>query len=323
MERISLIEAVTTAINVALAAGAEPDESQLQWRDQDAALVEQVLAAYRAAQQPQTFYNIPISQMDDRFEQAFELLRQTFAPEVLDPREAYAAMLGNPDEPPDDFVMIGRFWRVSGSQSYSPEGMLTHFGYDPLTSTEGIAGVVVGGYLSLEDGTGFGAISYLATRPALRRGQGHGTILTREAEQAIQRCAQGRNERLRCIVLEAEDRARFYWAKRGYRYPRDSVYYQPSLTFDPSTGEPTSKSVMDYLMLKFMDVRGRESIPRDELLTIVRALYEDWYIPEFASLEATAAARHHVIDTIYQHFVESLGASVDRVDLIWPPDNIN
>lgn len=321
MERESLIEGVSSLINDALAAGVEPDEGQLQqWRDHDPALVEQVMAAYQAAVRPDAFYHVPIWQVDDRFEQGFELLRRTFAPEVLDPRESYEAAFGDPGAPPDDFVMVGRFWRVSGRQSYTADGALCHFVYDPLTATESIASVIVGGYLSLGDGTGFGAISYLATRPALRRGQGHGTILTREIETAIRQCAVAHGEKLRCIVLEAEDRARFYWAKRGYRYPRDSVYYQPSLTFDPATGEPTGKTVMDYFMLKFVDGRATEWIARSELLMIAQTLVEDWYVPELDSDEANARARSHVIGTVFQRFVDSLATSTDRIDLIWPPD---
>ena len=322
MTRDAIIENVSRIINEALAAGSPPDEASLhQWRDQDPALVAQILEAYHNAAHPTDFYNVPMWRIDDRFEQAYELLRLTFPAHKLEARDVFVGWLGSLAAPPDDFVMIGRFWRVSGRQTYTPDGTLHHFVFDPLTSTESIASVIIGDYASLGNGTGFGAIGYLATRPALRGGRGHGSALSMAFETAVAAWANKHGERLRCIVLEAEYRARFYWAKQGYRYPRGSVYITPSLTFDPVTGEPTGSETVDELMLKFMDGSSPTDIARDELLVLVRTLYDTWYIPELADPTAAAKAAHYIREIVYRRFVDSVVS--DPVELIWPPDAIS
>ncbi len=316
MERTEFIGAMCAAINKSLSTRAGLDVTDLQQHG-PVDLFESIMATYAAAIRPTDFYHVPIWKLDDRFEQAYELLRMTFAPEVLDPREMYVNWLAGLNEPPDESVMIGRFWRVSGRQTYDAEGVLTHFKFDPLTSTESIVGVVIGDFTQLNATVGFGAIGYLATRPALR-GQGHGQALTHAFDEAVAGIAQQQGLQLVGNVLEAEDRARQFWAKQGYRYPRDSQYVQPSLNFDPVTGQPLDEPVPEMLMLKFVDERA--SVPRDELIAIVRRLYENWYMPELAAETAMPRANQHVFDTCLQGFIDSVAASSEQIDLIWPPE---
>ncbi|MAS38255.1 MAG: hypothetical protein CL610_29935 [Anaerolineaceae bacterium] len=324
MHRQHLIDTISQAVNTALQANQPFDEATVApLREQDSALYDQIMAAYHAAAHPTTFYQVPIWQPDDRFEQAYALLEHTFTPDVLDPRRNFVDYLRDLTGPPDDFVILGRFWRASGRHTYTPAGELAQFAFDPLVSTESIAAVIVGEYISLAAYTGqpvgLGGISYLATRPALRRGQGHGTALTDALETAMRTCAAHNGETLSYMVLESESRARHYWAKKGYRYPRDSRYVQPPLAYDPQTGVPILNPAPETFMLKFMDAATPPAIDRDELLLLVRAIYENQYCPTLPTSAATERVRHYVLDTLFGQFAESIAGPGQQVDLIWPP----
>lgn len=323
MERQTLIDKVSQTINAALHDGELFDERSSQHlREYDPELYDQIIETYHTAVEPGEFYHVPIWQLGDHFEQSYELMRITFTPDVLDPRSAYVENMRDRAEPPKNSVMVGRFWRVSGRQTYTPEGQLSHFEFDPMTSTESIAAVIMGGYISLKERAdrpiGMGAISYLATRPALRQGRGHGTALSEALEAAMHRCAERNGEKLQYIVLESEARARPFWAKKGYRYPRNSRYIQPPLEYDPRTGEPIRNPAPEAFMVKFMDGTQPECIDREELVMLVRTIYERWYSPTLNSPEATERVRRYVFDELLVQFEESVAGSGENVDLIWP-----
>jgi hypothetical protein len=157
-----------------------------------------------------------------------------------------------------------------------------------------------------------GAISYLATRPALRGKGGHGRHLLAAFETALKKRADDLGEPLRAIVLESEGRARGFWSKMGFRCAPDSRYIQPPLNYDSQTGEPLSNTAPETFMVKFVDGSSPEFIDRAELLEWVRLIYERWYSPELANPAATARAHALVFDELFGIFRSSLpdGAAV-------------
>ncbi len=325
MDRDAIIQAANAEFNRALADGAEPDEGVLAMlMAADADLMNQMQTAFKAAQQPNAFFDESIWCIDERFEMGYELMRLTFEPDVLDPRSAYVEWLGGRTEPIPDCVMIGRYWRVSGRHRYAQDGQLVHFEFDPLVSTESVASVIAASYFShdspvLGQQVGVGAISYLATRPALRGKGGHGRHLLEAFEAALHQLAARQNEPLRAIVLESEGRAMGFWSKMGFRCAEGSHYIQPPLSFDPRTGEPISNTAPETFMVKFMDGSSPDCIRRDELLELVHLTYERWYSPNLDTETATARARALVFDELFGVFRDSLPAGADLIPLVPMP----
>lgn len=325
MNREIRIQAVNAAYNRALSEVGEPDASVQAELDElasvDPDLADQMQAAFRAASQPDTFFEESIWRVDERFEMAFELMRITFDPDVLDPRAGYVAWLKDRTEPLPDFIMMGRFWRASGRHRYSPEGRLYQFEFDPLVATESVASVIVGNYFSHESPAlgqrvGIGAISYLATRPDLRGKGGHGKQLLAAFEAALKQRAEALDEPLRGIMLESEGRARGFWSKMGFRCAPESHYLQPPLNYDEETGEPTSNTAPETFMIKFADGSSPEQIDRAELLEWVHLLYERWYSPDLANQMATDRVRALVFDDLFGTFRDSLPADGAMIPLV-------
>lgn len=321
MNRDDIIQQANERINLALSIEQTPDLSDLEAYDAD--LVAQIMDAYHAAIDPTQFEHELIWQLTPRFEQAFELMRITFDRDVLDPRAGYAQWFSHITEPPSDSAMIGRFWRASGRHTYSPDGALQHFDFDPLVATESVACVVTGNYFSLQEATGqavgIGAIGYLATRSAMRRGRGHGTQLTAALETFLQARASELGETLRAIILESLPAAQPFWAKMGYRWPENSRYIQPPLNFDPQTGEATSDTADEYFMLKFMDGTPTEQISYDEMVNLVRVTYEHWYHPQLDTPQATERANQYIMGELLNTFAESIKTPDNVVRLVLPP----
>ncbi len=222
------------------------------------------------------------------------------------------------------FVMIGRFWQVSGVQQYDRAGRLAGFGADPLSITEQPAGVISGTYMTLLSTAalrqGIGAIGHLATRPALRRTGGHGHALTVEFEREIMAVAAARNETTRLLVLEAEPDAMAFWAKQGYRWPVGSRYAQPPLDFDPDTCERLYDEVPVLLMVKDPLDPGGASVPQWLLQDTVKTLYEHWYLGRVRAFAPAAARRaEQFIEKVFSVFGASLAPEDGAVPLGNPP----
>lgn len=317
MERQDVIDLLNDHLNVCLQTGTAPDDQFIQ----PAAslfpeLIAQILHTYRAALQPSHFHEAVIQAVDARFEQAYELMRQTFSPDVLDSREFFARFFEKPAH--SGGWLIGRYWQVSGAHRYDAGGRLVSFHFDPLCATEGIASVINGVYMSHGDGTGMGAIAYLASRPNLRRGGGHGRTLTALLERRMAEYAASRGEQLKAIVLESEAPARPFWYKMGYRWPQNSRYVQPPIYVDPDSGEPLSPAVPELFMIKLITEGDVPAIDREMLIKTVRRMYQGWYLGPTNNAEAQARLERLVLGELLGDFIASLPEG-DTIPLGAPP----
>jgi ribosomal protein S18 acetylase RimI-like enzyme len=319
MNREQLIETFSRHANQVIEAGGDLDASLLaKWRQSDAGLVDQMVEVFSEARNPQTIETARITQADTRFEQAYELLRTVFSPDVLASRESHKAAFDY-TEYQDFSVHFGRYWRVSGNHTYDTAGTLTHFRFDPLCATECIAAYGDAGYLPLEDGRAIVAISYLVTRPAVRKGRGHGSALTRLIEETVQKIAQERGDRLEMILLESEPDARPFWYRMGYRYPQNADYWQPPIGFDTTTGEAKSNAVPEMLMVKDLLYPNATTVDRQRLLDMVRHLYTVWYDTTCENEAATKRVRDYLYKELFQRLVDSLPEDQPDVPLVEPP----
>ncbi len=297
------------------------------------ALLDTLQATFRQALRPTDFVTRHIHQADEAFEQCYELLRRTFPPAELNPREGYVRRLAAQSGTPAvrnrvPMVMIGRFWRVAGPQVYDAAGRLARFDYDPLVVTEQIASVISGTYMTLlppaSPALGIGAIGHLATREHLRRTGGHGGTLVATFEREVEAIAAARGETTSLLVLEAEPDAMGFWARQGYRWPVGSRYAQPPLDFDPATGERRHDEVPELLMVKNPHDPAATSVDAQLLRHTVRTLYENWCLGWVRALfpPAAAARAEEYVWKIYAAFEASLPAGGAPVALGDPPAEI-
>ena len=304
-------------------AGASGDEQ---------ALLDALRAAYGQALHPTDFVTRHIRRPDETFEQCYELLRLTFQPAELGPREGYVRRLAAqarvaPAREQTPFVMIGRFWRVLGLQRYDAAGRLVRFGFDPLMATEQIASVIDGNYMTMlppaGPSIGMGAIGHLATREALRRKGGHGGTLVAAFEREIAALAAARGETTGLIVLEAERDAMAFWARQGYRWPVGARYVQPPLDFDPATGARVYDEVPELLMVKDPRDPTATAVDGQLLRQAVRTLYEHWFVGYVRDFPPAAAARaEQDVWDLYAAFEASLPDGEATVPLGEPPASI-
>lgn len=284
-------------------------------------LLDDLLATFRIAQSPQHTVMLRLDTQDYRFRQAYQLLQDVFDPDSIAYERLPVADI-TADDGPSPVVTFARYALVPGSHSYDPDGQLVHFHYDPLATTEVLVGTIDGNSLVLPGRKLHGgALSYLAIRPAFRGGRGHGSALVRAFEAAMHDAATSAGQPLALMILEAEERARAYWFKQGYRWPQGSVYVAPPQRFDPQTGAPLSATVPETLMLKMTDpARPGDRIDRTLLLDTVRELLTSWYMPDNL---ATTAARQRVESVIFGEILAAFAASLppgdDPVPLVEPP----
>lgn len=303
--------------------------------EDERALLDELRTTYRQALHPTDFILRHIRQANEAFEQCYELMRLTFQPAELNPRAGYVRRFATQAGVPAaqarvPFVMIGRFWRVSGLQRYDSAGRLVHFSFDPLLVTEQIASVIAGNYMTLspqgpesDPGAGIGAIGHLATREHLRRTGGHGGTLVAAFEREIEALAAARGETTRLLVLEAEPDAMAFWARQGYRWPIGSRYAQPPLDFDPATGQRLYDEVPELLMVKNPHDPAATSVDAQLLRHAVHTLYEHWCLARVRAFAPAAAARaEHDVWNIFAAFEASLPADTASVPLGDPPASI-
>ena len=300
--------------------------------DDERVLRDTLRATYRQAARPTDFVTRHISRADETFEQCYELLRLTFQPAELSPREGYVRHLTAPASVPPahlrvPYLMMGRFWRVAGPQRYDAAGRLVRFGFDPLMVTEQVASVISGNFMTLvppaAPRVGIGAIGHLATREQLRRRGGHGGTLVAQFERAMEALAAARGEKLSLLVLEAEPDAMAFWARQGYRWPVGSRYAQPPLDWDPATGERLYDEVPELLMVKNPHDPAAATIDAQLLRHVVRTLYESWCLARTRTFAPEAAARAaEYVEGVYAAFEASLPAGAVSIPLGEPPASI-
>jgi hypothetical protein len=288
-------------------------------------LLDQLYQNYCQALQPHNFFNLKITEPDERFEQVYELLRLTFAEDELDPKEVLLDSFNAiKKEQAESFVypiMIGRFWRTLGPQLYDASGRLQQFAFNPLVTTDNIIGASSGTYMSMEPSQrkylSLGAIGHLVTRDHFRGGQGHGTALLKAFEQEVEGLAIERGDKLQLILLEAQADSRGFWAKEGYLWPVGSRYAQPPLEFDPVTGERFHDEVPEYLMVKIWNDPVATHIDSKLLTDAVRIMYQNWCLEKIATYtpEAAKRATDYVIGKVFAEFVASLPQGGEPVPL--------
>lgn len=286
-----------------------------------------VVDTARQAIQPQQFFNERSVTADLRFDQCDALLRMSFDPAEFEPKERFIRMVHRLADPGNTFpyVLIGRFWRVSGLQDYDAAGYLARFTVDQLVVTEGIAAAITGHYMSLgpviRSGEAIGAIGNIVTRERFRGGQGHGTALTEAFERETESIASGREETVRLFILESQVDSQEFWYKLGYRWPLNTKYAQPPLEFDPTTGERLHDEVPETLMVKIPGKANATEVDSELLTAAVRVMYVNWCLAETKQFPTAAARRaeEYVLGKVLGEFRASLPADGSAVPLVRPP----
>lgn len=310
MDAQQMIEHFTAKVNAGLAQGQDWSAqayAELQGAG-DRALLDLLMQTFQAALNPGEFTIISIEEANADLDQTYDLLSSTFDDTVLGPKSGYVAGIqARKQQPrPHSSVLLARFWEVLGLHEYDRDGNLRAFGFDRLASTRQIASVIGGSYFTVPNrpGEGFAGIGHLATIPGRRKG-GHARAITEDFEARVREIAAVQGEWVQAFVLESESRARPYWYRMGYRWPRNSVYFQPPMDFDMETGEALLPAVPECLMLKVAEGNS-DSIDRTLLLDIVRALYDRWYLPRSAGPAAKEAISTYLFDKLLGDFAASL-----------------
>lgn len=271
---------------------------------------------------PSHFFNLRVGAWDTTFKQTYALMEQIFEPDVLDEADIYRDAFPDPAAAAhtSNFIMVSRFWRASGAQTYDAEGRLVRFGYDPLLATEEIAATASGTYMSLgpaRPGEAIAAIGYAATRPGLLR-QGHGYSVVADFERVAAETAAARGETLTLLMLESEVTATAFWSRCGYRWPKGSKYMQPPISFNPETGEPNYPAKLEIMMVKAPGGSG-ESIDSGLLLQAMRTMLGTWFRPSGAGPEAMKKVDDLLFGTYYREFEDSVAEHGALVPLVLPP----
>ena len=329
---MDISQGYSEAVNKALAEGHD-DAPQIyeRLREEATTLEEQanldfLHQVYLEARMPSSFFELPITTPDLTFEAFYALLSNTFDPAELLPKEyflfGFERMKTQPQ--PSNYILVGRFWRTLGPQLYSPDGDLSQFVYDPLTVSQHIASLLTGNYMPIQSEVNsagsIGAISYIATRKALR-GHGHSQALLASFEKSILQLAELRGQIPILLFAEASEGSQGFWARSGYRWPSHVYYAQPPIDFDEQTGAPLFHEVPETLMIKMIGDGEHKSIDVRLLQDIVTTIYNNWYLIRAASFPALAAqrARDYVMQKVYGDFLASLPSDSSTIPLVVPP----
>jgi ribosomal protein S18 acetylase RimI-like enzyme len=333
MNGAELADQFSARVNAGLAVGR--DDSAQTYADlagiaRDSGLeetLEQLRTTFAQALHPTRFADIRVWQVDDRFEQCYELLRRMFAEDERDPRDRFIAMVNGLRNPANlaPIILMGRYWKVVGPQIYTPEGALKQFTFDPLALSEHIVGVVSANYMSLDpvgrEGQGIGAIGHLATREHFQRGYGHGSALLESFEDELNAIAKSQQARVTLIALEAQEDSQAFWYKRGYRWASGTKYAQPPLDFDPVTGERIYDEVPETLMVKIPGQPDATTVDARLLADAVRVMYQNWSLAKVIGFPPAAIQRatDYVIGKVFAEFEASLPSDGAPVSLTPPP----
>lgn len=283
--------------------------------DIDPGLKQELTDALSEAQKPSRFHNRRVFEYrDPSFSQCYALMEATFSKDVLDLKHTYMPQLLPLSNPPS-LVMYGRFFRLSGSVIYTPEGRFAHFEYHPINVSEHVVSIMSGNYLRMDETRSIGAIGHTATRNKFKM-QGHAKGLVTEFEKSLKEMAEELGQKLVVILLEAQKDSRPFWTRLGYRWPENSLYYQPPIQF-LENGEPMYDEVPELLMVKILGEPEATTIDKNLLCDAVKTMYKAWYFPKGLSPEASLRAEEYVMK-LYHMFELSLEAHEDRVSLAVP-----
>jgi hypothetical protein len=85
----------------------------------------------------------------------------------------------------------------------------------------------------------------------------------------------------------------------------------PPLDWDSQTGEPRKEPTAEHLITRFMD--GRQSFKKEELLAMVRSIYEENYVfpPEMLPSRKARKRNQEIVEGYYKKLEESLAQVKD------------
>ena len=220
---------------------------------------------------------------------------------------------------------------VFGPEMDDPEKILNEWIFDQNIAYHAISngnGKVIAAanssYMPLENDEGILAVWYVAVDPEFR-----GRRLANELYQSIYQFALDRAEdqgsNVKAIVGEAshQEIQTIEQVLRREEIARKRVYYQsttgmkevpyvsPPLRWDCETGAPLEEAQAHHLMIKLVD--GKEQMPAQELLQIIKAIYRDSYFPrenDFRGKEAYDKVSV-VVDEYLKTIEDALADAVD------------
>lgn len=200
----------------------------------------------------------PIDSPGPLLDVAYQLLQRTFTPDVLDAKEGYLERLSpNASEPADYLPCVMAALADSGAK----------------TLLLGVSSADLMWLRGTSDRS-FLAIGNMAISP-LCRGMGIGSQLYRATIDRAREMAAAQSRSLACVVLESEDRSLGFWRKMGFRWPKDTLYFQPPLEWTDA-GKPVHEEVRETLLLAPVDPDAPLTLTGEDLKGIISTLYENW-----------------------------------------------
>lgn len=272
---------------------AEDAESQSE-------LITDLQESFRHAFEPalDSHFQRMLTGADSYFEQCYELMRRTFDPDELEPRERYMVTitLGQKAETDHPNIMVGRFWETLGLCRYTEDNQLSTFVYNPLHRGVYIAAMVNSNYMPIKGSTGltgqcFGAIGHLSPYPPTME---HTAPLVLAYENTIRAMAAARGEQLRLFIIEGDDSTLNFLYEMGYRTPLGTTFYSAPMEFDPDDGTPTEPLISQVLMIKMENPPGATEIDTDLLRAVVHTMEDNWCIEDVDMSAFTDKAKARV-----------------------------
>ena len=228
---------------------------------------------------------------------AYQLLSETFAPDVLPSLEFFLSSLS----PASRRDRESRLLFVTASLPFGDERVLVGCSSAHLLRLEGRRELAL---------SAIGNIAVSPHLPALGV-RGVGSRLLAATDDAASSLATELGCRLAYGVAEAETRSLGFWRKQGYRRPEGLEYWQPPLEFQPS-GAPLYPEVRETLVVRPIPPSPPETIERELVIDVIRTLYEQWSLRRQRSLltpAAMAAAETYVMERVLKKSVATIPAA--------------
>jgi ribosomal protein S18 acetylase RimI-like enzyme len=249
---------------------------------------------------------VPVDQPGELLDVCHNLLLRAFDPSVVDPKRIYVDAVSDQTGSFRDFAPIF---------------------YAAVFDSEGeqiVAGFISSDAMTIDDSDVVHlAMGNIATSPRLRQVnfRGVGNALLEAALDAARVAARDKGLYLKYSTAEAEAESLPFWAKMGYRWPKDVTYFQPPLDFEDD-GTPVHAEVPETFVVKVLEGPA-STIDGGELRGIVRSIYWNWSLRSHSqslSPEAFSMAQEYVGGVLEKTFA-SIPAD-GSLPLVDPPQRI-